>query len=1070
MAKIVMDEQFSLKIVFGFLDCSKPMDCWSNVSHKFYKCHDNGSRVWEAEGLPVKMEKLIIGEILNKLAKMKGLKKDKRPVVMRFDSERFPIKEKCGMENWNGVIYVDLDLNHHQTICNYNDNERARLYSSFIKGLKTIAPNNFFYIEHSSSGVGIHMMFCFDCEKTDANYHKYAYWIKTLFTDKLKEYVPEVESIMTTQGVFDSVYDRPYQKLFLTGNDAMVFAVNGDCSDIVVEMPEESTQTEPEYNERIEYGDVNVRLKKEYTMHYPDRFYLITALKRFVGDEAKAKSIWYQICDKMTLYDNYTTDTFKLDFDKLWNKVDAKYGRIEILHKYGVNVDDRELHIHLRDDEYLGDITDILLENIVPGINLIEAAPGVGKTEIWKKLAYDWTKDLLNKGVTKPILVVEPMNSIVKSKYIGDTFDKVIGSKKIKSGFGGCVVTNYNHCLKKTYDGYEPLDNPDEFFSQYSLVIVDESHLLVKDDFRSDVVIPFLETLNRCKTTKIVIQTGTPMFEKSVLDIKKHIVVHKKQKQQVKVLWREVADDNFNIAQIVCLVNYYVANGRKTYVYWTNGSNNNMVFLKNLMSNLKCSIYHKRNSGDEDMTLIDNKHNIGDNDVIISSVYFGVGNDLNDEIDKAAVIVIGCNSWQEDIQAMSRWRMPKDLEMCIIVKPDEKEDFEASMNVTQNFVDIYNSVKWKCTLEWNDKLNREKSVIIGRATWQMREEWYIEYIAKMMAAKMYSQQTKVKIDEFGRHGYLVKPNYKMLIENNDWLYELKEHKARLKAVRNKSIIEMLNGEYNWDEINKDSKIELCAKTISRLNSAGLTQYCKHWSYTGLSQYKTFLRYYNLRSNDDDDLAELFCIMWTTNSIKQNKNKEIELDFGGKLVILKKDTYLKICGYIAWLRWREKTGKDVPTQWCYFRIFSKIVNDFVGVEEKLLERLYVKISTLNLEEQFFDTALLNPYREVKSFDDFMEWIEAKNDMSTDSVMQTQFNYLIQMEVDKKTVGKNGGKVGSPKKRCVISEKIMESRVDQLIKYSLEVGMEFESLEKLAEYCKISQQVISQWVKKGWITKP
>lgn len=67
------------------------------------------------------------------------------------------------------------------------------------------------------------------------------------------------------------------------------------------------------------------------------------------------------------------------------------------------------------------------------------------------------------------------------------------------------------------------------------------------------------------------------------------------------------------------------------------------------------------------------------------------------------------------------------------------------------------------------------------------------------------------------------------------------------------------------------------------------------------------------------------------------------------------------------------------------------------------------------------------------------------------------------------GKIGGKNGSPKKKCVVTEKMKESRVDQLSKYGLKIGMEFDSLENLSKYCNVSQSVVSQWVRKGWIAK-
>lgn len=62
------------------------------------------------------------------------------------------------------------------------------------------------------------------------------------------------------------------------------------------------------------------------------------------------------------------------------------------------------------------------------------------------------------------------------------------------------------------------------------------------------------------------------------------------------------------------------------------------------------------------------------------------------------------------------------------------------------------------------------------------------------------------------------------------------------------------------------------------------------------------------------------------------------------------------------------------------------------------------------------------------------------------------------------GKTGGKIG---KKCVITEKIKDSRIDMLKKYKLTVGQEFESVSKLSEYTGISASKLTIWRQKEWI---
>ena len=187
------------------------------------------------------------------------------------------------------------------------------------------------------------------------------------------------------------------------------------------------------------------------------------------------------------------------------------------------------------------------------------------------------------------------MNSIIESKYDKDIFEIVTGSKRINvDPVPKCYITNYNHLIRQTFDGNKPREDIDKFFGQFELIIIDESHIMMKDMFRSDVLIPFMQTLNKINNTKVILQTASPLFEQSTLHIKKTITIHKKEKANVKVIYRQAAD-NFNIAHITCLINYYVSNGKKTYIYWKDGSLQNMKFIKQIYPDAMV-IYHKRDN------------------------------------------------------------------------------------------------------------------------------------------------------------------------------------------------------------------------------------------------------------------------------------------------------------------------------------------------------------------------------------------------------------------------------------------------------------------------------------------
>lgn len=1015
-----------------------PGNYWSKTKHKMMFMKDNSYIVWEREDLTVKMELLTIRDILKYTDSHQNLEKTAHPLIMRFLYERFPVKEQVGIDKWNGVIAADLDLQHDTIISKYDINKRIHLYNELIKALRAICPDNFAYIEHSSSGIGMHIWFYFECEKTQENFDKYAYFVYDIFKNKIDDYIEEFSHIFDNSKVFDPVYSRPYQKVYLTGRDAMVYDCSGDCSNIEIELPIYNSVSEPETDERVEFKIDSIKLKKEYDVHYPDRFYLITALKKYIGDREEAKSIWYELCERFTIYDNYTTRIFKNEFDKLWDKVKAETGRIGILRKYGINIDTTQLHIYLNENEYLGDVTDTILNSLSNGINMIDAAPGVGKTEIWKSLGKKWS-DPLEIGQHKPILVIEPMNSIVSNKYNDDTFYKAIGSNKIKTEAGiTAVVSNYNHCVAKKNGEFIPLEDPDKFFEDFELVVVDESHITMKDEFRSEVLIPFMETLNRCKKTKIIIQTGTPMFEAASFDIKKTIHVHKKPTQNVKVIWREVDEDKFNIAQLICITKYYTSNGRKTYIYWNNAPLNQLKFLQNMCED-HVMIYHKRASGDEDMNTIESEHKLGQYNIFSSSVYFGVGNDLNDEVDKAAVIIVGNNPWEEDVQAKSRWRNAKDIEMCIIIRPQDKDEYYSTLEKEYSFSDIMKKYVWKCEKEWEDYTNRDKSVIIRGASWKIKDRWYIDYLAKMGASYEYCSQTSVKTKMFKKLGYDVRETIKKLETNTEWEEELKKHKKDISDIRNAEILNMLNGEFDWETINKDSKTERCAKIIKRLRDNDLLKYCDldKFVYSKIIRYNSFLRYYLRRKLDVDDLAELFSITWTVDRIKGLKstkklNDLASIDIDGAEVLMSNKEYECLLGYITWLRWRDKAEFTKQTQWNYFKEFEEKVEDFLNIEDRLLNRIFVKFGVsqeyLKFEADFLNSEQsIDKERTVKTENDFFQYIEAVDEASN---MYSQIKKVAELINARQQKGKIGGIIGKANKKVKDTKtgKVYESKAE------------------------------------------
>lgn len=1047
----------------------KPGWYWSNESHNMYYSDNIENIVWEKEGVPVKTEILNFYDLIQYIKEHPGDSKAHRNAVIRITADRFALKKYVGIEKWDGVIYVDLDMNNSLIISGLSKEKHDILFKHLDYALQNIAPNNYFYIEHSSSGVGIHVMFYFACERNQYNYDRYCKWIYDIFRYKVDEYIKDFskavfDEVIEKHKVFDDVYKRPYQKLYLTTKDMICHDIDGYCDDIEVDFVEKSIE-EDKINGTFDVKFITT--KKQYNLDHNDRFYVLTALKKYVGEYDKVKKLWYSFCEQISLYKNYTTNQYKNMLDKLWNKLDTSTGRIEVLKKYGFKINENELHIHLNPDEYLGDKLEEIINFCSQGINLIIAPTGGGKTEGWKNLNKKYS-EILEFQNHKPILIVEPMNSIIESKYNEDEYSIIKGEKSLRNlNFNSykCVVTNYNHLIRKDYNGeYHLIENIDDFFSKFELIIIDESHIMMKDMFRSDVLIPFMQTLNQINNSKVIIQTATPLFENTVLNIKKKIIVEKEEKRNIKVIYRNVVENTFDISQIICLTNYYITNGKKVYIYWKDGSLQNMKFLKNIFPDTVI-IYHKRDLGSDDMEQINTDHVLGNTNLMISSVYFGVGNDLNDDVNDAAVIIVGNNTWQEDVQAIGRWRNAKNIEVCIILLPKEYELINSTLDYCFDYDERLKAKEFELNRILSDVYNKNKDVIVCGKGFQIKNEEYIKYLGNMEIANEYSQQFVIKNTEFRKLGYDVREQIKPLLVNEKWMDELKKYRKDIKDVRNKYFKDFLEGKYDWSEINKDNVLGRCAKIIRKMQNNNLLKYCDMDKFTKnqILNYGVFLKYYNRTYNENYDYAEIFSILWARERCLR-EDKEIDKKYFFGDLEMKKEDYYIACGYLIWTYYREKINDNDEKEYqniqsFYLKEFEKTIKVFNTFTDELINKMFSSHiyderynsfieefigSRLEKEENINQVNLIDKIVRLK-----------KDDNHFNKTITKVYNYYN----NKNTKGASGGSVG---KKCIITEKFKNCS-----KYNLTVGQEFESQEELAKYTGKSVQSVVSWRKKEWI---
>ena len=154
-------------------------------------------------------------------------------------------------------------------------------------------------------------------------------------------------------------------------------------------------------------------------------------------------------------------------------------------------------------------------------------------------------------------------------------------------------------------------------------------------------------------------------------------------------------------------------------------------------SGLRVVIMHNRNKDDEDMKNMLETRVLSDRfDGLISSCMFGAGCDINDE-DDAAVIIVGNNPYQEDIQAIGRFRNSKDIVVNIIIRKEERDFIKVDCDK------LFNLEKYKAEVINKAKDNNMNS-ILNRYSYNDNKGW-ASYIT---VANIYYSDIQRKFDYF----------------------------------------------------------------------------------------------------------------------------------------------------------------------------------------------------------------------------------------------------------------------------------------------------------------------------------
>ena len=1087
---------------------------WSRSEKKYKKYTQTRFQDRIHPNVPSPGECLTLEEILNKMPR--GLSKEKCPLIMRFEVTEMPFKDDVGLDKWNGTIFVDIDAQHSESLMKIKDTtKRMQFFEQLKFVLEKKHPDNFMYIEHSSSGVGIHMLFYYDCPKTREYFDKAAEYTKNLllnlpelpgFSDAIKEVDKE-----TKQETLDPVYMRPYQKCFLTGRDGYI---NGDYTgkiDLTELDKFKKKIITPIVDKTASYEIIKVNIKGMRRTKHMERFKLYTTVKRITPNRTECDKLWCELCRHFEEYvdsegKHHTYDTFITEFD--YDEIKEDRAKISILKDYGIYVDDKKIYHHLRDDEYLGDILDKLLEESPIGVTIWQAPTGSGKTTAWtdlnKKMLAEIkaNKETLVGDKNKPTLIIEPLNSIINTKY-DDDVKIVIGSDKFPEKLGGygTWVTNYNKLLD-TRDGitYTLKDNVDELLEQFGLIVIDESHTIIKDKFRSNVLIPFVELINKiAETNKVILQTATPMHEEYLFSIKRTIVITKKPKCEINMSFLRFDNSggrHYGGADLLGLVRECVEEHQKVYIYWNNADLNRLKQFRAIYDDPeKVAIYHKANKGDLSMERIDKYHVLSsknyhgdeeieeyDYDVLLSSVYFGVGNDLND-VEDACVIIIGNNSWQEDIQAIGRFRNSKHIDVIEILRPYDYEYLFETSKHTKKFDTILFERKRRNYALYADKQNRS-ALTVQRAACKLVDETYIRALSIMEAADEYDTSFKTKLKNLTNpyYGINVDEDFEQFLDYDDEDVEnSKEYWKSVTEIRNKLKRDIVMGMHvEQSEIDKDPKLRNFNKLYKRLKQLGVNKILDVKYIVQSSKFNIlklfcdlFEKFKNRGSkyvNEEFDYAELAAMMWLS---KQKFEDKIVEMFGGEMP---DKTYKFILAYVMFVSRCNKDWNDYKLMADHYKKFHWNASLFIAMPDELID-MFWHTGEYDALQEFIDNCLMpddmlgvkTSRAKVTCLDDIFAQLKTNAIYLLDNSKEIIYTVKrcckisgISEKLNKSEAGKAGGKAGV--KKCTILKAMPDKT---LSKYGLNVGNEFESGDELASKIGVKKCTITTWRKKKWI---
>ena len=749
--------------------------------------------------------------------------------------------------------------------------------------------------------------------------------------------------------------------------------------------------------------------------------------------------------------------------------------------------------IKLADDEYLGDYSHELFNNCFKkGINLLISGVGTGKTNLWIQRDKRMNSVLMDIGTLQTTIITEPYNAILETKFGDGGYKCPVykGNKYFSWGkleIGLCAA-NYKKIIQlaqRTNQDWNAID----------YIVCDESHLLTKEAFRYGDLIDMISFLKEAaKHVPVILMTGTPCDELDLFDDVNTIFVEKKDARDIKYRWlRFQADDEnklkrWDIISVVTLIKSLYIEGRKVYLYDGDCSLRKFKKLKRALDieGLNTCIYHKRHiddivDDDEDMRYIDKNHALNDKfDVILSSCYFGVGNDLNDECD-AACIIIGNHTWQEDVQVVGRWRNSKDIKVYNIIF-----NWEENMSGRKNKKLMLEDMCSKIKSEYNDFLMRDKNIAIGDSVIHIENVDDIPTVALMKINEMYNSPLEYKREKLSENYFHVNDNQIVPLRwcNDDIesIQKINDDMKKLDKTERGKFIKALakNKVFKWH--NEDARLLKWQKTTKYIfdNYRELFNHIfvkTHWGmyYTNLDSLSLFMRICRRYKHKNDSGKHDDMIDWAEiksyelyrhfiGSLTDDELKEKDDDMIEKIGISYVEHMTVACYvYMAMHTNKNYSKNNHVVMTTYFNTFkNKCVqyNNMHDMMHDVLMSLRNEHDTVDNDDPFKDF-------DYDNFADFSDKIIDVYDRKKTKNPQ----YELYLDLYKRLIRRKSYAVSqamkqktNAKKKVTVNETLP---VKFQNKYNLTIGQCFDSINQMSEAIGVTRKTISAWLKLKYL---